>query len=105
MAWQKINGLPAPGVCVCVCTCSVAVHLVCLQTGHAGVLHAQLQVIQFLSQLLNVAFFTVQLHLQLVTVRAFLCQLLHTHTHTININKTTTMQHVLLSDTTAVCFS
>lgn len=76
MKCHRISDLPVTGVCVSARTCSVAVDLVRLQTGHTGVLHAQLQVVQFLSELLDVAFFTVQLHLQLVTVRALLHQLL-----------------------------
>lgn len=57
-------------------TCDITVRLVCLQAGDAGVIHALLQVVQFLPELLDVALLAVQLHLQLVAIRAFLCQLL-----------------------------
>lgn len=53
-------------------TCDITVRLVRLQAGDAGVIHALLQVIQFLPELLDVALLAVQLHLQLVAIRAFL---------------------------------
>lgn len=57
-------------------TCYIAVRLVRLQAGDAGVLHALLQVVEFLPELLDVALLAVQLHLELVAIRAFLRQLL-----------------------------
>jgi len=59
-------------------TCKVEVRLIRLQAGDAGAVHAQLQVVQLLPQLLDVALLAVQLHLLLVAVRALLRQLLWT---------------------------
>ena len=57
-------------------TCEVSVRLVRQQAGDAGAVHAQLQVVELLAQLLDVALLAVQLHLQLVAVRRLLHQLL-----------------------------
>lgn len=57
-------------------TCHVAVCLICLQAGDARVIHTLLQVVQFLPKLLDVALLAVQLHLKLIAICAFLCQLL-----------------------------
>lgn len=61
-------------------TSNVTVQLVRLQAGDAGVFHAELQVVQLLAELLNVTFFAVQLHLQLIAIRALLSPLLQIHT-------------------------
>lgn len=61
-------------------TSNVTVQLVRLQAGDAGVFHAELQVVQLLAELLDVTFFAVQLHLQLIAIRALLSPLLQIHT-------------------------
>ncbi len=66
-----------------VLTGDVTVRLVWLQAGDAGAFHAELQVVEFLSELLNVTLLTVQLHLQLVAIRGLLYQLLQIQTTTL----------------------
>lgn len=57
-------------------TCYVAVRIISLQAGDAGAVHALLQVVQLLAELLDVAVLAVHLHLQLREPHGLVGQLL-----------------------------